>query len=240
VSEEKNQNVEAEEAVTASHIMGVSTAADEYGPVGDSEGAPSSEVLADGVEPDYEPDGLIFYTFAALFVALVVIGGAVGSLVVWTSQQTQASGLHAAVDPRLDEVRVAAREVLTSYARVEENGQALYRVPVDVAFRIVEAQPGLLAGHPLGERSARMDGPGRQANGAAIGQDWAPVYLDGPPVVEVPLVAEGSGGLAPGDGSGEVPADGSAGEAALAPEPTDDPAVVDVPALDSPPADTTE
>jgi hypothetical protein len=179
----------------ASHVIGISRPEDELGPMHPDESV-DPQALEDGVEPDYEPGGGIFVAFAGLAASLVVIGIAVGSLVVWMSQTEYEARI--VEDPLLTSSRAASEAYLNVYEAVEGSGTPSgYRVPVEVAFDMIEANPQLLAGHPFGTQSVRIDAPGRYSAGAPIGQDWAPVYLEGPPVppvdpAEVAAEAEGS------------------------------------------------
>jgi hypothetical protein len=180
-TKETQETSDGSEKYYVSHVIGISRPEDELGPV-NPVGGVDEGALQEGVEPDWAPGMGIFVGFAVLTVSLVLTGAAVAQLVFWMSKTTTED--RTVVDARLTEVREVAASYLQNYAVNEGSGAAAssYRVPVEVAFDILEANPTLLAGHPLGVPSNRMDGPGRPSSGADIGQDWAAISLDPVPV----------------------------------------------------------
>lgn len=188
-TKETQETSDGSEKYYVSHVIGISRPEDELGPmnpVGDVDGG----ALEDGVEPDWAPGMGIFVGFGILTISLVLIGAGVAQLVFWVSKTTNEE--RTVVDSRLTEVREVAASYLENYAVNEGSGGAAssYRVPVEVAFDILEANPTLLAAHPLGVPSNRMDAPGRRSSGADIGQDWAAISLDPVPVPVVDPAAE--------------------------------------------------
>jgi hypothetical protein len=180
-TKETQETSDGSEKYYVSHVIGISRPEDELGPM-NPVGDVTDDALDDGVEPDWAPGLGIFVGFGVLTISLVLIGVAVAQLVFWASKTTNEE--RTVVDSRLTEVREVAASYLENYAVSEGSGGAAssYRVPVEVAFDILEANPTLLAGHPLGVSSNRMDAPGRRSSGADIGQDWAVISLDPVPV----------------------------------------------------------
>lgn len=181
------------------HAIGVSTPKDEYGPLDAPAGPVASEdALADGVEPDFNPGPALFVGFFVLAVALLAVGYGVGNVFLAEARGLNEERAASAVDPRLEEVRAAARAYTMEYAAHEASGAApaLYQVPVEEAFAILEARPELFGGLPHGTPTRGIDAPSRISNGAPIGQDWTAAVLEDPPapvVIPEPVVAEGSG-----------------------------------------------
>ena len=180
-TKETQETSDGSEKYYVSHVIGISRPEDELGPmnpVGDVDGG----AVDDGVEPDWAPGMGIFVGFGVLTITLVLIGVAVAQLVFWMSKTTIED--RTVVAPLLTQVREVASSYLDSYAVNEGSGTPAtsYRVPVALAFDILEANPTLLAAHPLGVPSNRMDAPGRRSSGADIGQDWAAISLDPVPV----------------------------------------------------------
>jgi hypothetical protein len=183
-TKETQETSDDSEKYYVSHVIGISRPEDELGPV-NPVGSVDEASLQDGVEPDWAPGLGIFVGFGVLTLSLVLIGAGVAQWVFWMSKTT--SEARTVVDARLTEVREVAASYLQNYAVNEASGSSAtsYRVPVEVAFDILEANPTLLAAHPLGVASNRMDAPGRASSGAAIGQDWAAISLDPVPVLTV-------------------------------------------------------
>lgn len=183
-TKETQETSDGSEKYYVSHVIGISRPEDELGPV-NPVGDVNEDALQDGVEPDWAPGAGIFVGFGVLTLSLVLIGAGVAQWVFWMSKTTSED--RTVVDARLTEVREVAASYLENYAVNEASGAspASYRVPVEVAFDILEANPTLLAGHPLGVPSNRMDAPGRVSSGADIGQDWAAISLDPVPVPTV-------------------------------------------------------
>ncbi len=198
-----------EAAFGVAHAIGVSTTKDEFGPLGETPG-PDSHVVEEGVEPDYSPGSGLFLGFLVLTVALLATGYAVGNVFLAATRNVQQERELSSVDPRLSEVRELAAAYLNEYAVVEGSGAApdAYRIPVTEAMNLIEQNPALLGGHPMGTPTRGIDAPGRISNGAAIGQDWATVVLEDPVVIPPPVVLEGSGlegSAAEGSGAADVP-----------------------------------
>lgn len=183
-TKETQETSDDSERYYVSHVIGISRPEDELGPV-NPVGVVDKDALQDGVEPDWAPGMGIFVGFGILTLSLVLIGAGVAQVVFWMSKTTNEA--RTVVDARLTEVREVSASYTETYGIVEGSGSMApaYRVPVEVAFDILEANPTLLAAHPLGVVSNRMDGPGRVSSGAAIGQDWAVISLDPVPVVIV-------------------------------------------------------
>jgi hypothetical protein len=201
------------------HAIGVSTPRDGFGPLNPSSGPMASdEALEDGVEPDFSPGPALFLGFIGMTVALLVIGYAVGNVFLAEARVLDQERNLSAVDPRLDEVRAAARAYTTEFAAHEASGEspALYQVPVYEAFVILESRPELFGGLPHGVATRGIDPPSRVSDGAAIGQDWTAAVLEDPPAPPVvmpdPTIAEGSGAE---EGSGVL--DSETGEPTLEP-----------------------
>ncbi len=202
------------------HAIGVSTPKDEFGPLDAPTGPVASEdALADGVEPDFNPGPALFVGFFVLAVALLAVGYGVGNVFLAEARGLNEERAASAVDPRLEEVRAAARAYTQEYAAREASGSApaLYQVPVTEAFAILEARPELFGGLPHGTATRGIDAPSRISNGAPIGQDWTAAVLEDPPapvVIPEPVVAEGSGAE---EGSGALDSESA--------EPTVEPSV---------------
>lgn len=143
-------------AEAASLLMGITTPAEEqHASPGahERDGLSDEQLLAMGVEPDVPPGGSLVGTFVALVVVVIIMGAGTIQLYNAVNNRVQEQQ-NAYVDPRLDDVRAAAREVLTTPGRVtdEEGNAGGVRSTVSQGMDILVSNPSYLGAHPMGDQ----------------------------------------------------------------------------------------
>ncbi len=207
---------EQPEPVKFAHIIGYSTPDDEVSKpsTGDPLNRTDEELLELGVESDAMPMGVLLATGIGIVVVLVAIFIGVGELFGTVARDQMYDEAWAGTDPRHEQLMETQRADLTTPGIIEvEDGPTEYRLPIDEAMAIVESNPALLGGHPLGESPEPPAVPAADAAPEAT----APARIQIAPSGETGLPTNGSqlrlvapDGARPADTIRLVPSDGAA------------------------------